>query len=135
MKTVTIPTCDNPFSAIVNGKKYTYEAGKTVGVPDEVAAVIQAHRNHHDSDANSGSGSLFKTITAMASATFTYIDENMEVRLNTYLSEDWNEITVFGGVLVSQEERSGCACYPCDLYDTGTADCYLCFVEDGATVS
>ena len=43
MKTVTIPTCANPFVVIINGKKYTYPAGKTVEVPDEVAEVIERH--------------------------------------------------------------------------------------------
>jgi hypothetical protein len=43
MKTVAIPTCRNPFVVIVNHKKYTYTAGETVEVPDEVAEVIQAH--------------------------------------------------------------------------------------------
>lgn len=43
MKTVTIPTCANPFVVIINGKKYTYPAGETVEVPDEVAEVIERH--------------------------------------------------------------------------------------------
>lgn len=43
MKTVTIPTCANPFVVIVNGIKYTYPAGATVEVPDEVAEVIEQH--------------------------------------------------------------------------------------------
>lgn len=43
MKTVTIPTCANPFVVIVNGIKYTYPAGATVEVPDDVAEVIEQH--------------------------------------------------------------------------------------------
>lgn len=43
MKTVTIPTCANPFVVIINGKKYTYPAGETVEVPDEVAEIIERH--------------------------------------------------------------------------------------------
>ena len=43
MKTVTIPTCANPFVVIINGRKYTYPAGETVEVPDEVAEVIERH--------------------------------------------------------------------------------------------
>jgi hypothetical protein len=42
-KTVTIPTCRNPFEVTVNNKTYTYTAGETVEVPDEVAEVIEAH--------------------------------------------------------------------------------------------
>ena len=43
MKAVTIPTCANPFVVIINGKKYTYPAGETVEVPDEVAEIIERH--------------------------------------------------------------------------------------------
>lgn len=43
MKKVTIPTCANPFVVIVNGIKYTYPAGETVEVPDDVAEVIEQH--------------------------------------------------------------------------------------------
>lgn len=48
MKTVTIPTCANPFVVIVNGIKYTYPAGTTVEVPDDVAAVIEQHDEAHN---------------------------------------------------------------------------------------
>ena len=48
MKTVTIPTCANPFVVIVNGIKYTYPAGATVEVPDDVAAVIEQHDEAHN---------------------------------------------------------------------------------------
>ena len=43
MKTVKIPTCANPFVVIVNGIKYTYPAGATIEVPDDVAEVIEQH--------------------------------------------------------------------------------------------
>ena len=39
-KTVTIPSGDNPFIAKINDKYYSYPAGTTVEVPDEVAALI-----------------------------------------------------------------------------------------------
>ena len=48
MKKVTIPTCANPFVVIVNGMKYTYPAGETVEVPDDVAAVIEQHDEAHN---------------------------------------------------------------------------------------
>lgn len=48
MKKVTIPTCANPFVVIVNGIKYTYPAGETVEVPDDVAAVIEQHHDAHN---------------------------------------------------------------------------------------
>lgn len=48
MKKVTIPTCANPFVVIVNGIKYTYPAGATVSVPDDVAAVIEQHDEAHN---------------------------------------------------------------------------------------
>lgn len=47
MKTVIIPTCANPFVVIVNGIKYTYPAGETMEVPDDVAAVIEQHDVAH----------------------------------------------------------------------------------------
>ena len=48
MKVVTIPSCANPFEVCVNGKKYTYPAGDTVVVPDEVAVIIEAHNKKHE---------------------------------------------------------------------------------------
>lgn len=41
--TIKIPTTANPYEVWVNGVKYSYEAGKTVDVPEEVAVVIQQH--------------------------------------------------------------------------------------------
>lgn len=43
MKTVTIPNCRNPFVVTVNDQTYSYRAGETVEVPDEVAEIIQTH--------------------------------------------------------------------------------------------
>ncbi len=43
MKTIRIPTCRNPFIVIINNKVYSYTAGETVEVPDEVAEVIESH--------------------------------------------------------------------------------------------
>ena len=42
-KVVTIPTCMNPYVVIVNNREYSYTAGETVEVPDEVAEVIEGH--------------------------------------------------------------------------------------------
>lgn len=76
MKTVTIPTCANPFVVFVNGIKYTYPAGATVEVPDDVAAVIEQHDEAHNkpapepvvppfvpSEGESGGGSALPTVT------------------------------------------------------------------------
>jgi hypothetical protein len=42
----------NPFEVIINGKHYSYPAGTTQDIPDEVAAVIEVHeQNHEDSQA------------------------------------------------------------------------------------
>lgn len=41
MKTVTIPSDYNPFEVQVAGVRYSYRAGETVSVPDEVASVIE----------------------------------------------------------------------------------------------
>lgn len=41
MKTVKIPTYNNPFIVIINNKAYRYTAGDTVEVPDEVAEAIE----------------------------------------------------------------------------------------------
>lgn len=48
MKTVTIPTCANPFIVFVNGVKHTFPAGATVEVTDEVAEVILQHDAAHN---------------------------------------------------------------------------------------
>lgn len=47
MKTVTTPTCANPLIIYINGKKFTYPAGATVEVPDEVAEIIERHEEAH----------------------------------------------------------------------------------------
>ena len=41
MKTIQIPTTSNPFIVSINNYVYTYRAGSTVEVPDEVAAAIE----------------------------------------------------------------------------------------------
>lgn len=41
-KIVTIPTWSNPFTVSINDTDYTYPAGATLSVPDEVAAAIEA---------------------------------------------------------------------------------------------
>ena len=40
MKRVTIPTVMSPWECIIDGVKYTYPAGKTMDVPDQVAELI-----------------------------------------------------------------------------------------------
>lgn len=40
-KTVTIPSEYNPFKITVNNTEYSYKAGDTVTVPDDVAEVIE----------------------------------------------------------------------------------------------
>lgn len=41
MKTITIPKYNNPFVVNINNKEYTYKAGVTIEVPDEVAEAIE----------------------------------------------------------------------------------------------
>lgn len=43
-KTITIPSDKgNPVFVVLNGVKYTYTAGDTVSVPDEVAALFESN--------------------------------------------------------------------------------------------
>ena len=42
MAIVKIPENARPFVATVNGKKYVYDPGKTVDVPEEVAVLIRS---------------------------------------------------------------------------------------------
>ena len=43
-KTITIPSDKgNPVVVVLNGKKYTYAAGATESVPDEVAALLESN--------------------------------------------------------------------------------------------
>jgi hypothetical protein len=46
-KVVTIPNCRNPYVVIINSKTYSYNAGETVEVPDEVAEAIDVHMDAH----------------------------------------------------------------------------------------
>jgi hypothetical protein len=41
MKTIRIPEYNNPFIVNINNKEYTYKAGDTIEVPDEVAEAIE----------------------------------------------------------------------------------------------
>lgn len=41
MKTISIPEYNNPFIVNINNKEYTYKAGATIEVPDEVAEAIE----------------------------------------------------------------------------------------------
>ena len=41
MKTITIPTYNNPFIVVINNKVYQYKGGETIEVPDEVAEAIE----------------------------------------------------------------------------------------------
>lgn len=43
MKTVKIPESATPWMCIVDGVKYTYPAGVTMQVPDQVAALVEAY--------------------------------------------------------------------------------------------
>ena len=40
-KTITIPTNCNPYIVVINNHVYTYRAGETIEVPDDVAEAIQ----------------------------------------------------------------------------------------------
>ena len=40
-KTITIPTNCNPYIVVINNHVYTYRAGDTIEVPDEVAEAIE----------------------------------------------------------------------------------------------
>ena len=40
-KTITIPKHNNPFIVVINNSTYTYKAGDTLEVPDEVAEAIE----------------------------------------------------------------------------------------------
>ena len=65
MKTITIPTFKNPFEVTVNGETYTYTAGETVEVPDEVAEIIENGKALEPSEnppSPSGGGSSEKVI-------------------------------------------------------------------------
>ena len=44
-QTVKIPDSSNPFVVKINNYEYSYKAGTTQSVPDEVAAVIAAHNS------------------------------------------------------------------------------------------
>lgn len=48
MKTIQIPMNSNPFTVVINNKEYSYTAGQTIEVPDEVAEAIENHQNIHD---------------------------------------------------------------------------------------
>lgn len=41
MKTISIPTYNNPFIVKINNNEYIYKGGETIEVPDEVAEAIE----------------------------------------------------------------------------------------------
>ena len=72
-KVVTIPKDRNPFIVIVNGVKYSYQAGQEVDVPDAVADVIEKYENAKpkpDPNAGGGSASVIEPITITENGTY-----------------------------------------------------------------
>lgn len=63
MKTIKIPECMNPFEVTINGKHYSYPAGTTQEVPDEVAAVIEAHEQNHKENQAASSRPAVQPVT------------------------------------------------------------------------
>ena len=57
-KTVIIPECMNPFEVMIDGKYYSYPAGTTQVVPDDVAAVIESHKQVHEAQMTPPSADL-----------------------------------------------------------------------------
>ena len=57
-KTVIIPECMNPFEVMIDGKYYSYPAGTTQEVPDDVAAVIESHKQTHEAQMTPPSADL-----------------------------------------------------------------------------
>lgn len=51
MKTVKIPESATPWTCIVDGVKYTYPAGVTMQVPDQVAALVEAYNKEMEEPA------------------------------------------------------------------------------------
>lgn len=60
MKTVTIPTIgSDPYKITINGYTYSYKAGSTVSVPDEVAAAIENAVRLFPAEVSPVDGSVF----------------------------------------------------------------------------
>lgn len=63
-KSVKIPTGVDPWVCRINEKTYSYPAGSTQTVPDEVAALIQANAALEPTESSAGAGKfLRKTAT------------------------------------------------------------------------
>ena len=85
-KTITIPTNCNPYIVVINNHVYTYKAGDTIEVPDEVAEAIEdaielvpKPKRYLDKFAQSVEGSLTEIkrgdldgITAIAACSFYF---------------------------------------------------------------
>ena len=48
MKTISIPTYNNPFIVKINNNEYIYKGGETIEVPDEVAEAIENSQEVRD---------------------------------------------------------------------------------------
>ncbi|MBQ7247121.1 MAG: hypothetical protein IJS22_03405 [Lachnospiraceae bacterium] len=53
MRTIVIPSDRNPYEIEIDGVKYSYPAGSTQDVPDEVAELIE-HNQYNHKDPNAG---------------------------------------------------------------------------------
>lgn len=79
MKTITIPMADNPIEIIINNQVYSYRAGETVTVPDEVAAAIEQIYNMAPGAAHRPAGPGVKEYPYDVVIMVTYSEDDAEI--------------------------------------------------------
>lgn len=103
MKTITIPTYKNPFEVTVNGETYSYTAGETVSVPDEVAEIIENGKALEPTEAPSTPSGAGKAVfvqggdfTEIASGTVIKKGQVVKFVVTNYLNESYDIYTAYG---------------------------------------
>lgn len=134
MKKVTIPTCANPFVVIVNGIKYTYPAGETVEVPDDVAAVIEQHHDAHNNPQPEPVVPPFTPATGGGESGGNVTDSQIDARVEAFWTNaalldftkefDFAESIMQGGAMVEKTldfEGLNMGAYIVSLFERGPA--------------
>lgn len=79
-KSVVIPASEKPmWECEINGKKFSFEAGATVTVPDEVAALIAANAEMLPKEADVVESSTADVYTQASASTGSYVIPSKEL--------------------------------------------------------
>ena len=133
-KTVTIPNCMNPFVVMANGVKYTYPAGSTQEVPDEVAVVIEAHINAHNNPKIPTIEAPFKSASSWEDLGVIGMGDTLEwdIDLNApYVHIEYGRAYKVSDNIITAEDLSNGAITTFVIPERGSSSQFECTFENG----